>query len=674
MKNMYLLLGLPVLLLHCCSGLFAAAPSMGKAGKLVIAGGALSEANTEIWNLMLAERLEGRPIGILSTASEIPEATGVPLVTLLNRRHGEGSAVFIPASENNGKADDPETVALIRRCGGFFFTGGQQIRTTRALLTQEGNKTAGLEAIWDIYLRGGVIGGSSAGAAIMSHPMITGGSSADALFWGATPADTKQDGRGVGYGPGLGFHPGWLYCQHHLERGRLGRLVAALVSKEVGLQHGVGIAEDTAWVVDQAAQTGTVIGSKGVIYLDASQAAIQPDGGITSVKLHYLDRGDSIHLKTGQVRPARGKTEFKPSAGPDTQARTIQAWDRDAIWHLLENLAQTGSRGKAVARDPHFDLEFQRVPDTHVWRITDEPADARPSWTITGIHLEVRPHTSPLSTENAPQAKRLPSGKAEFNLMVRGKKLKIFTYRPRGYKNGPLFVVMHGLNRNAEDYRNHAIPLADRFQALVVAPCFGLAEFPVEAYQRGGVIRDDTPQPMDEWTFQVIPEIVSAIRSRQQATTLPYYLIGHSAGGQFLNRMAAFLPGDATRIIASNPGSLIFPTRDQPFQYGFGNLPEKWSDDAWIKNYLAAPLTLFLGTDDIGSKNLENNAAAMRQGNTRIERGRACFMMAQNLARERGWPFNWTLVEAEGVGHDSAKMFAHPMAEKAIFGHPSRSD
>ncbi|MEN3940065.1 hypothetical protein WJU23_02145 [Prosthecobacter sp. SYSU 5D2] len=646
-----------------CGGLSAAAPSLEKAGKLVIAGGALSAANGEIWALLLAERLHGRPIGILSTASEVPEATGLPLASTLNRLHGDGSAVFIPVTEKNRKAGDPETVALIRRCGGFYFTGGQQNRTTRTLLTQKGSRTPALEAVWDVYLQGGVIGGSSAGAAIMSHPMITGGSSADALFWGATPADSSEEGKGVGYGPGLGFHPGWLYCQHHLERGRLGRLLAALASKKVGLQHGVGVAEDTAWVIDHAAQTGTVIGSKGVVYLNATQFTTKTDGSISGMKIHYLDRGDSMDLKTGQVRPAKGKSAVTPPAAPVPIASTTNAWGRDAIWHLLIKLAQAGSDAEAVASDLYFDLVFRRSPDTRVSRHPDETADARPTWTITDLQLEVHPRTG-----KEEQAKRLPSGKAEFNLVARGKKLKIFTYCPPGYKNGPLLVVMHGLNRNAGDYRNNAIQLADRFQALVVAPSFVLAQFPVEAYQRGGVTRDGKPQRMEEWTFQCIPEVVSAIRSRQGEPELPYYLIGHSAGGQFLNRLAAFLPGEATRIIAANPGSLIFPTRDQPFQFGFGNLPDEWSDDAWIKNYLAAPLTLFLGTADTGSKYLDVSAEAMRQGATRIQRGRACFSMAENLARERGWPFHWTLVEAEGVGHDSAAIFAHPLAEKAIFG------
>ncbi|MDP1592344.1 MAG: hypothetical protein Q8M07_31570 [Prosthecobacter sp.] len=57
---------------------------------------------------------------------------------------------------------------------------------------------------------------------------------------------------------------------------------------------------------------------------------------------------------------------------------------------------------------------------------------------------------------------------------------------------------------------------------------------------------------------------------------------------------------------------------------------------------------------------------AMRQGKTRFERGHACFAMAQTLAKERGWPFHWQLIEAPDVGHSAGKMFAHPQALKTF--------
>lgn len=248
--------------------------------------------------------------------------------------------------------------------------------------------------------------------------------------------------------------------------------------------------------------------------------------------------------------------------------------------------------------------------------------------------------------------------------------ITLFTYKPPTYVDGPLTVVFHGVQRNAEDYRNFAITLAERFRTLVVAPLFDHARFPSARYQRGGLLdakgRAQTPE---DWTYAIVPKIVADVRAREGKPALPYYLIGHSAGGQFLVRMAAFLPGDAQRIVAANPGSLLFPTRAHPFGYGFGSLPAELSDDSVIRRYLAAPLTLYLGTGDVlPSSNLDQSPEAMRQGPHRLARGRACFAAAERLARERGWPFNWRKVETPDIGHAAAFMFAAKEVEDALFG------
>lgn len=259
-----------------------------------------------------------------------------------------------------------------------------------------------------------------------------------------------------------------------------------------------------------------------------------------------------------------------------------------------------------------------------------------------------------------------PHGKARLELTANGVTLDAYTYRPAGFHDGPLLLVLHGVGRNADGYRDYAVPLADQLQALVVAPHFPEKQFPRETYQRGGILRDGKPQPRAQWTFQQVLDLVRQVREQEGRPDMPCYLIGHSAGGQILNRMAAFLPGDARRIIAANPGSLLFPTRDQEYPFGFGGLPPEWSGDEQIKAYLAAPLTLYLGTADVLAKDLDTSAEAMRQGKTRFARGHACFAMAQKLAAERGWPFHWQLIEAPDIGHSAKAMFAHPQAVQAF--------
>ena len=150
---------------------------------------------------------------------------------------------------------------------------------------------------------------------------------------------------------------------------------------------------------------------------------------------------------------------------------------------------------------------------------------------------------------------------------------------------------------------------------------------------------------------------------------MPYYLIGHSAGGQFLERMSAFVDTGAERIVAANPGSLIFPRTDWDFGYGFGKLPSNLADDASLQKYLAQPLTLYLGSgDDHVDGDLDISEEAMREGPGRYQRGLACYEAAKKLASEKGWAFNWRVVVAKFVGHDHALMFNHPIAEVALFG------
>ncbi len=270
------------------------------------------------------------------------------------------------------------------------------------------------------------------------------------------------------------------------------------------------------------------------------------------------------------------------------------------------------------------------------------------------------------------RAEPLPKGPGRIEYPHPAEPITLFTYKPPTYRDGPLFVICHGVARNAEDYRNFAITLAERFKAIVVAPLFDTARFPSARYQRGGLVGEGGKAAApEEWTYAFIPKIVAHVRALEgkSAADLPYYLIGHSAGGQFLVRLAAFMPGEPVRIVAANPGSHLFPTRDQDFGYGFGKLPAELASDDVLRRYLAAPLTFYLGTDDIYPRpSFDDSAAGMRQGKHRLERGRNCFEFARKLAAERGWAFNWRKVETPGIGHDAAAMFAAKESEDAIFG------
>lgn len=269
------------------------------------------------------------------------------------------------------------------------------------------------------------------------------------------------------------------------------------------------------------------------------------------------------------------------------------------------------------------------------------------------------------------QTAPLEAGAGRIEVSARGLTIEVFTYKPPAYSNGPMIVVAHGVGRNADEYRDHARGMGDRFGALIVAPRFDRERFSSARYNRGGLVRENgSIAPPEEWTWSLIPLIVNEVRKREGRPDMPFYLIGHSAGAQFVGRMAAFLDTGARNLVIVNPGVYLAPTRDERYGWGFADLGDL-GDDTHLKRYLARPLTLYLGTGDVErDDSLDVSPESDRQGRNRLERGRNTYEQARKLAEQRGWPFHWRIVEAPGIAHDHQKMFDHPKCREALFGTP----
>lgn len=266
----------------------------------------------------------------------------------------------------------------------------------------------------------------------------------------------------------------------------------------------------------------------------------------------------------------------------------------------------------------------------------------------------------------------LPVGPGRFVLENLGEPIEIFTYKPEGYQSAPLLVVVHGSDRNAEEYRDYAIPIAQRHGVLLLAPLFDAMRFDDERYKRGGgVTKDGRAQPREQWTFSMIERLVAEVRSREGRPDLPYYIIGHSGGAQFVARMAMFMPGEARRFVAANAGSYTFPSPDVKFSYGLQGLPPELADETILRRYLTAPLSLYLGTGDIlqlESDGFDFSSEAMQQGSHRLARGQNFFNTMKSLATQRNWPFNWRMVTAPGIAHSASQMFDAAEVGDALFG------
>jgi pimeloyl-ACP methyl ester carboxylesterase len=252
---------------------------------------------------------------------------------------------------------------------------------------------------------------------------------------------------------------------------------------------------------------------------------------------------------------------------------------------------------------------------------------------------------------------------------INGTPLNLWTYKPANYVGDGFILLFHGASRAAEAYRDNARGFADAYGRLVVVPEFDAERFPSRRYQFGGVFREDGSfADADERTFAYVPALVEEIRRREGKPDLPWIFLGYSAGAQFVERMAAFLDTDAERLVAMSPGSAMFPTRAMEYGLGFGGLPEAYSSDERIRRYLALPLTIAIGTDDVEEGQLPRGDA-FEQGPHRYSRNLRWFTTAMDLAHERGWDFNWRLVLAHGAGHPPPEMFSHPQMGNALFGH-----
>ena len=248
---------------------------------------------------------------------------------------------------------------------------------------------------------------------------------------------------------------------------------------------------------------------------------------------------------------------------------------------------------------------------------------------------------------------------------VNGTPMVVFTYRPAGCSDPSLLMVFHGIARNARTYRDDARALADRLCLLVVAPLFDRQTFPGWRYQRGGIVKGTAVQDARDFSGRVVLDLIAWVR-QQEGRPIAYSLFGHSAGGQFLDRLAAFVPTEARRIVVANPGSYVFPSLEIDAPFGLGKVYSGTQGEAALRRYLEQPLTIYLGQGDTRDDERNDYPEALAQGASRYQRGVNVFDAAKTLAQTRGWQFNWRLIELPGVGHNARKMLAAPQASEAL--------
>lgn len=251
-------------------------------GSLVIVGG--GEIGPDIWAEFV--RLAGGPgahIIYVPTAGEDSGIARSQARTFQQLKNAGAGEITVLHTRDPKKANDPAFAAPIKTATGVWFEGGRQWRIADGFLNTLSHREFNA-----LLARGGVIGGTSAGATIIGSFLVRG--------------DTKGNTILIGdHTVGLGFIKNVTIDQHLLKRNRQFDLVDVIRNKPELL--GIGIDESTAVIVSK--DTFRVAGKSYVAIYDEAQIKggqrNPPGANNTGGPFYYLQSGQRFDLAERKV-------------------------------------------------------------------------------------------------------------------------------------------------------------------------------------------------------------------------------------------------------------------------------------------------------------------------------------------------------------------------------------
>ena len=273
-------------------------PEGQQRGWIIAIGGAENKENDR----RILERFVGAAGGAQADIVVIPTASRMHETgPRYERIFSDIGAARVSVMDFDTRRDacEPGRLARLGEASGVFFTGGNQLRLTTLL-----GGTPVAKLIRTANARGVTVGGTSAGASILSEHMIAAGDDGASVVAGS-----------VRLAPGLGLTNRFIIDQHFRERDRLGRLITALAYNPFAI--GIGLDEDTAAFVGPD-ETIEVEGSGGVTVVDAADVSYSSIGEVAEgqpvcilgLRLHILTAGATFNLQTRQAAaftPTRAK-------------------------------------------------------------------------------------------------------------------------------------------------------------------------------------------------------------------------------------------------------------------------------------------------------------------------------------------------------------------------------
>ena len=242
-----------------------------------------------------------------------------------------------------------------------------------------------------------------------------------------------------------------------------------------------------------------------------------------------------------------------------------------------------------------------------------------------------------------------------------------------------IMVIAHGMLSNTENasdvakqYITRWIPYADEYGLLLIAPVFDTARFGNLGGGYGGY-RNLFGKNIS--ADQFVNNIVDRSSNYTSSRSNSFYLYGHSAGGQFVNRYIVTHPDRIIRAVISAAGRYSYPTKSSKWPYGAGDLSKTiaWKDGTQqsvyvsklLKNYAVASkkVSIVIGSTDI--KPQPKRPAHV--GNNRIEFAHSWARAMNENAKKFGIKGNVNVDIIPNVGHSSSKLT--PYSAQALFGH-----
>jgi cyanophycinase len=254
-------------------------------GSLVIIGGAEDKRADKaiLKEVIKLAGGESSHIALITTATQSPEEAGLEYKRLFGEL-GARSVVSINVTDREC-ANNIEGLKVLDDATCVFFVGGDQLRISSILGGTEVHRM-----IRELYEKGKVIAGTSAGASMMSEIMVVEGNDEEA----PRKCTLKM-------APGMGLLAGIIIDQHFNQRGRIGRLLAAVAQNPNVL--GIGIDEDTAMIVNkdleftvQGSGVVTVVDGRDIGFTNISEQNQDEPLAITNVKIHVLPKGYGFNL------------------------------------------------------------------------------------------------------------------------------------------------------------------------------------------------------------------------------------------------------------------------------------------------------------------------------------------------------------------------------------------